>query len=127
MLMNFSQKTLIDYCGNTEGLKKLSNGYFELRFALIDVIKQNGITQYQSFLNLMNAVAPFEDEAEIYRFWHGYFFSEYFVDFISELVKKFHGIDLTPFRDKVMCKCSTCGTIILKDKIVRNERRNKSR
>jgi len=127
MLVNLNQKTLLDFSMNPKYIKIHTDGLFELRRAQICLIKEYGIQKYESFKKFINTVAPLEDENEIYRFWHGYFFSEYFVQFISDLLKKIKQIDLSPFQDKIRCKCKSCGSIVLTDKIVRNERRNKSR
>lgn len=127
MLVNLKTDSLMIFSYDSYYLKKYQDNIYETRNVLVGFIKNKGITTYDSFLKLINAVAPLEDEIEIYRFWHGYFFSEYFVDFIMDLINKFPFIDLTPFQDKIQCKCKACGSIVLTDKIVRNERRNKSR
>lgn len=126
MLVNLRTDSLMLFSYDSSLLKKYQDNIYETRNALIGFIKNKGITTYDSFLKLINTVAPLEDEIEIYRFWYGYFFSEYFVDFIMDLIGKFYFIDLSPFQDKIRCKCKACGSIVLTDKIVRNERRNKS-
>lgn len=127
MLVNLNQKTLLEFSLNPKYIKTYTDGLFVLRKAQISLVKEYGIQKYESFKKFINAVAPLEDEIEIYRFWHGYFFSEYFVLFISDLLKKIKDIDLTPFQDKIECKCKACGSVVLTEKIVRNGNRNKNR
>lgn len=127
MLVNLKTDSLMIFSYDSYYLKKYQDNIYQTRNVLIDVLKNKGITTYNSFLKLINTVAPLEDEVEIYRFWHGYFFSEYFVDFIVELTSKFYYIDLTPFQDKIQCKCKACGSVVLTEKIVRNGNRNKNR
>lgn len=100
MLVSLKTDSLIMFSHNSYLLKKYEDNIYQARNLLIKLLKDKGIITYKSFLRLINSVAPLEDEVEIYRFWYGYFFSEYFVDFIMNLTGKFPYIDLTPFQHK---------------------------
>ena len=123
MLINLSQKTLMEFSSNPRLLKEYSDTKYQMRDVQKSIINDLGIKTYSSFLKFINAVAPLEDEVEIYRYWHGYFFSEYFIDFISSLLKKIETINITPFQDEVFCKCPTCGAKRLTPKKKRNAKR----
>ena len=101
MLVSLNTDSLILFSSDSYLLKKYEDNLYKTRNLLIKFFKSNGIITYKSFLNMINCVAPLEDEIEIYRFWNGYFFSEYFIDFLLDLSNRIKHINLEPFKHNV--------------------------
>ncbi|MBF04993.1 MAG: hypothetical protein CMP76_17085 [Flavobacterium sp.] len=88
MLVNFNNNTLALFkeCNYDKSLQEgFERSFFRMRICVIQLYECRGIYDYQSFKKLINTVAPYEDDLEIYRFWNGWFFSEAFLDFCLNL------------------------------------------
>lgn len=115
MLVDLKPDTLelFTHSANNNAFRYYCNNQFQLRNCLKSFMVNKGISTYSSFLSLIKHVAPYEDEEQVYRFWNGYYFSEYFNDFMMDLTDKLSYINISLFQDEVVNKCGFCGSSII--------------
>lgn len=103
MFVNLKSETYLllnnKYVKSNNSIRVYGGVYLKLRNCLLCILKEYGVNNYNSFFALVKAVSPYQDDVEIYRFWNGYFPSEFFIDFVNELVTVIKYVNLKPFQN----------------------------
>ena len=124
MLVNLKSDSVAMFSNDYSLMCKYSENIYKTRDWIKKFLNFNKIDSYVKFKLLINTVAPYEDDEEIYRFWYGYFFSEYFVELVYKVVSKFTLIDISPFQKKRKTMCLSCGSEVLKSNNYNRGKRN---